>query len=117
MFGANLVIPAQTCDELSHAQAKFPWILSQNVQNDLEDQSQWPIFSIPGKSIKGCMFAETLVIPAQICDELSRGQAEFLRILSKNAQNDFEDQRQWPLSLIPAMIVSHDACLLQIWWF
>ena len=24
MFGANLVIPAQICDELLHGQAKFP---------------------------------------------------------------------------------------------
>ena len=40
MFGANLVILAQTCDELSHRQAKFPRILSQNGPNDLEGQGQ-----------------------------------------------------------------------------
>ena len=46
MFGANLVILAQICDELC-GQAKFPRILSQNGQNDLEGQGQWPPFSIP----------------------------------------------------------------------
>ena len=36
MFGANLVILAQICDELSCEKAKFPRIMSQNGQNDLE---------------------------------------------------------------------------------
>ena len=44
MFGANLVILAQIYDELSCKQAKFPIILSQNGQNDLEGQGQWPLF-------------------------------------------------------------------------
>ena len=30
MFQANLVILAQICDKLSHGQAEFPRILSQN---------------------------------------------------------------------------------------
>ena len=47
MFGANLVIPVQICDKLSHRQAKFPRILS---QNHLEGQGQWPSFSIPAES-------------------------------------------------------------------
>ena len=38
MFGANLVILAQTCDALSPGQAGFPRILSQNGQNVLEGQ-------------------------------------------------------------------------------
>ena len=38
MFDANVVIPAQICDELLHGQVEFPTILSQNGQNDLEDQ-------------------------------------------------------------------------------
>ena len=46
MFSANLVILAQVCDELSRGQAKFPRILSQNGQNDLEGHGQWPPFSI-----------------------------------------------------------------------
>ena len=73
MFGTNLVILAQICDELSHGQAEFPRILRQNGQNVLEGQGQWPPFSIPAKSIPGCTFVANLVILAQICDELSCG--------------------------------------------
>ena len=88
MFGANLVILAQIYEELSDGQAEFSRILSQNGQNDLEGQGQWPPFSIPAESIPGCMFGANLVIPAQIYDELLGGQAEFSRILSQNGQND-----------------------------
>ena len=42
-----------------------------------------------------------LVILAQICDELSRGQVEFRRILSQNGQNDLEGHGQWPPFSIP----------------
>ena len=76
MFGANLVILAQICDELSWGQAEFPKILSQNGQNDLEGQGQLPPFSIPAESISGRMFEANLVIPAQTCDELSCGQGK-----------------------------------------
>ena len=62
MLSANLVILAQIYDELSSGQAKFPIILSQNGQNDLEGHGQWPSFSIPAKSILGCMFGAYLVI-------------------------------------------------------
>ena len=40
-FVANLVIPAHICEELPCGQAKFPRILSQNGQCDLEGQGQW----------------------------------------------------------------------------
>ena len=70
MFGANLVTVAQIYDESSCGQTKFPRILKQNSQNDLEGQGQWPLFSIPTESIPWCMFGANLVIPAQICDEL-----------------------------------------------
>ena len=73
MFGAHLVIIAQIYDELSHGQTKFPRILS---QNDLEGQGQWPLFSMPTESIPSCMFGANLVIPAQICDELSFGEGK-----------------------------------------
>ena len=86
IFGANLVILAQICDELSQGQAEFPRILSQNGQNDLESQGQWPPFSITAESVPGCMFGANLVILAQICDELSHGQAEFPRILCQMAK-------------------------------
>ena len=102
MFGANLVILAQICDDLSCGQAKFPKILSLNGQNDLEGQGQWPPFSLPAKSILGCMFGANLVILAQICDDLSCGQAKFPKILSLNGQNDLEGQGQWPPFSLPA---------------
>ena len=76
MFGANLVILAHIYDEISCGQAEFPRILRQNGQNDLEGQGQWPLFSIPTESIPRCMFGANLVIPAQICDELSCGQGK-----------------------------------------
>ena len=66
MFGAYLVILAQICGELSCGQAEFPKILSQNGQNDLEGQGQWPLFQ----------YQPWLVIPAQICDEVSCGQGK-----------------------------------------
>ena len=102
MFGANLSILAQICDELSSGQFEFPRILSQNGQNDLESQSQWPSFSIPAESIPGCMFEANLVILAQIYDELLCGQVEFPRILGQNGQNDLEDKGQWSPFSIPA---------------
>ena len=102
VLGANLVILAQICDELSRVQAEFPIILSHNGQNDLEGQGQWPPFSIPAEGIPWCMLGANLVILAQICDELSRVQAEFPTILSQNGQNDLEGQGQWPPFSIPA---------------
>ena len=76
MFGANLLILAQIYDELLCGQAEFPRILSQNGQNDLEGQGQWPPFSIPAENIPWCTFGTNLVIQAQICDELSCGQGK-----------------------------------------
>ena len=46
IFGINLVILAQIHYKLTYRQLKFPRILSQNRQNGLEDQSQWPPLSI-----------------------------------------------------------------------
>ena len=56
---------------LLHGQAEIPRILRQNGQNELEDQDQWPPFSIPAEIIRECMFGANLVIIAQIYDELS----------------------------------------------
>ena len=99
IFGVNLVILAQIHYKLSRRQATFPRILCQNGQNDLEDQGQWPPFSIPAENFSGCMLGANLVILTQMYDELSRGQAKFPRIL---CQNDLEDQGQWPPFSIPA---------------
>ena len=116
MFGANLVILTQICDELLYGQSEFPRTLSQNGQIDLEGQSQWPPFSIPTKSIPGCMLGANLVILAQICDELSCGQAKFPRILNQNGQNDLESKKVNDLHFQYQPRVSQDACLVQIWW-
>ena len=76
MFWCKFGDSSPNLDELSRGQAKFPKILSQNGQNDLEGQGQWPLFSIPSESIPRCMFGANLVILAQINDELSCGQTE-----------------------------------------
>ena len=76
MFGADLVILAQTYDELSRGQAEFPKILSQIGQNGLEGQGPWPLFSVPAEGIRRGMFGANLVILDQICDELSYGQGK-----------------------------------------
>ena len=59
-------VVAQIYDEIPHGQAKFPRILSQNGQNDLEGKGQWLPFLIPAESILECMFGANLVILAQI---------------------------------------------------
>ena len=111
MLGANLVILAQICDESLCGQAEFPRILSQNGQNDLEGQGQWPPFSILAESIPGCMFGANLVILAQICVD----KPNFLEFWVKMAKmtlkvkvNDLHFQYQ--------LRVSQYACLEQIWW-
>ena len=127
IFGANLVLLAQIYEELLYGPAKFPRILSQNGQNYFEGQGQWPPFSIPVKSVPGCMFGTNLVIFAQIYDELSCGQAKFPRILSRNGQNDLEGQGQWPLFLIPTesipwcmfganLVIPAQICDDSSWW-
>ena len=94
-------------------QTKFSRIPSQNGQNDLEGQGQWPPFSIPAESTSGGMFGANLVILAQICNELSCGQLNFLefwvKMTLKLKVNDLHFQYQ------PR--ISRDVCLVQIWWF
>ena len=76
IFLSNLVIVTEIHYMLLCEQAKFPKILSQNGQNDLEAQGQWPQFSIPAVNFPGCMFCANLVIPTQIFDDLSCGQGK-----------------------------------------
>ena len=83
------MIIAEIHCKLLRAQAKFPRILSQNGQNDLECLGRWPANSIPVESILGSMFVTNLVIVAQIHHNLLHGQAKFPRILSQNCQ-------KWP---------------------
>ena len=102
IFGANLVNLTHIHQKLSRGQGEIPIILSQNGQNDLEGQAQWPLFSILAESIAECMFGANLGILAHFYDELSHRQVEFPRILSQNSQNDLEGQGQWPSFSIPA---------------
>ena len=76
MFGANLVILAQIFDDLSHGPPEFPRIQSQNGQNDIEGQGQWPFFSKPAEGIPWCIVGANFMIPAQIYDKLSCGQGK-----------------------------------------
>ena len=91
--------------KLSHGQATFPKILIKNSQIDLEDQGQWPPFSIPTGSIAWCMFVANLVILAQIYDDLSCGQAECHRILSQNGQ----------MSMTPTFNSSWEYPMMHVW--
>ena len=78
MFGANLVIPTQICGEsVSTRETEFPRILSENDQNDLgRSRSMTPILNTSWEYDQYPMFGENVVIPAQICDELSCGQGK-----------------------------------------
>ena len=51
----------------------------------------------------------------EIHDKLLLEQAEFLIIQSQTGQNDLEAQSQW-LHFQYHLRVSHNACLVQIWW-
>ena len=55
------------------------------------------------------MFDVYLVIPAQICDELSHEQANFLEFWVK-----IDNQGRWPPFSVPAERIP---CLAHIWWF
>ena len=99
MFGANLVILAQIYEELSLRQVEFPRILSHDGQNDIEDQGQLPPFSIPAESIPWFMLGANLVIPAQICDELSCGQDIKFTDRRTDGRTDRRMQRQYTFGL------------------
>ena len=110
---------------ISRRQAEFPTIPSQNGQNDLEGQGQWPPFSIPAKGIPGCMFGANLVIPAQTCDELSCGRGKVYDRTDRqtDGRTDRRRQRQYPFGLkakgkkrdhrmfINTMLLCYKSCL------
>ena len=54
-------------------------ILSQNGQMTLRIKINDLYFHMPAGSIPGCIFGASLVIPAQICDELSCEQGKVYR--------------------------------------
>ena len=96
------MILAQIHYKLSHGQLKLPNILSQNGQNNLDGNGQWPQFSVPAENIAWCIFGANLVILDQIHYKLLHGQIKFPNILSQNGQNDVEGHCQWPPFSIPA---------------
>ena len=76
---SKMYIWCKFCDfnKLSCRQAKFPRILSQNGQNDLEGQDQSPHFQYQLRvSHNACA---NLELRAQICEELSCRQGKFYR--------------------------------------
>ena len=73
-------------------QAKFPRILSQNGQNDLEGP-----FSLPAEGIPECIFGANMVIPAQTCDELLCVEGKVYR--RTDGQTDRCRRRQYPFGL------------------
>ena len=99
--GACWVILTQIDYKLLRGQAIFPRILNQNGQNDVECHDQWPLFSIPAKSIPGCMFGANLVIPAQIFDELLRRTD-----IWTDTQTDRHRQQQYSCSLKGQGVIS-----------
>ena len=105
------MILAQIHYNLSHEQAKFPRILSQNGQNYLEGQDQWLPFAIPAKSIPGYIFGANLVIPAQTWDKLSHRQGQFPKILSQNCQNDLGRST----SMTPIFDLSWEYPMMHVW--
>ena len=92
------------------------WNPESKWPNDLEGEGQWPPFSIWAKSITGCVSDAnfTLVIQPQICDNLLHGEAKFPKILSQNGQITLKVKDPY---FQYQLRVSHDACLVQNWWF
>ena len=82
----------------------FLEIPSQRGQNDFEVQGQWPLFSIPDESIPWCMFGANLVIPAQICDELSFGQGK-AGVYTKFSLRLSEEPFPWLIQKFPCTLI------------
>ena len=76
-IGANLVILAETGDELSRRQDHFGARLSVKVPNDLEGQGQSRPFSKAALLVPRCTIGANLVILAETGDELSRRQGRY----------------------------------------
>ena len=72
-----------------------------NCQNDLECQGQRHRLSISAGSIPWCMFGANLLIPAQICDELSCGQGKIF------GRADRQTDRQTQATTIPFDLKEH----------
>ena len=95
MLGANCVIPARICDELSHGQAEFPKIMSQNGQNDFEDQGQWSLFVfIPADSIQDACLEQIWWFWLESVTSYRADKVKFT-----DRRTDRRRQRQYPCGL------------------
>ena len=77
-------------------------------------RSMTPIFNT-AERILVCIFRANLLILTQIRYKLSRGQAAFPRIMSKNGQMTLKIKANDP-HVSYQLWVSQHACLVQIWW-
>ena len=102
--------------KLSRRQTKFPRVLSQNGKNNLEGQGQLPPFSLPTESIPGCMSGANLVILAQFVMIYRADKPNFLEFWVKMAKMTLKVKVNEPYCVYQ-LRVSHDACLVLIWWF
>ena len=122
MFGANLVILAQICFELSYGQAKLPKILCQNGQYDLEGHGQWPPFSITSESIPWCKvqiwWFQFKIVTSYCADEVkftdvfrefvfSCDEASCTAYLLAEGQTDRHRQRQYSFDLKGQHTLTH----------
>ena len=93
-IGANLVILAETGDELLRRQDHFGARLSVKVPNDLEGHDQSRPFSKAALLVPRCTIGANLVILAETGDELLRRQDHFGARLSVKVPNDLEGHDQ-----------------------
>ena len=101
MFGANFVILAQICDELSRGQAEFPINLSKMAKMTLKVKvNDLHFLYQPRVSQDACLEQIWWFLLKSVTSY--RGQAEFPIIVSKNGQNDLEGQCRWSPFSIPA---------------
>ena len=89
IFGANLGILAQMCDELWRGQAKFPRILSQNGHNDLHFQYRLRV------SQDACLVQIWWFQPKILWRVIVRTS----KSLRTDRRTDRRRQRQYPLGL------------------
>ena len=88
--------------------------------NDLEGQGRWHQFPWPNERISRCILGTNLAILAQINYTLLRGQAKFIRILSRIGQNMAKMSLMVnvnDLNFQYQLRVYHGAHLVQICWF
>ena len=116
MFGANLVILAQICDELSYRQAEFPRILGQNGKTNLKVKVNDLHFQYQSRVSQDECLVQIWWFQLKSVASYCVDKPNFLEFWFKMALmnlkvkvNDLHFQFQ--------SRVSQDACLMQFWWF